>query len=119
MDENKDQYLEEALSLAVQTHDTVLGPFIKSALYGEDKTAILEKLNQVATQSDKGWVKDLEERGTANKEAITSLLIDAAMGNLRRLLGDFDVFLCHNANDKLLCEGNGRRVIGTGYSPLA
>ena len=29
---------------------------------------VLEKLNQVATQSDKGWVKDLEERATADKE---------------------------------------------------
>ena len=116
-DENKNEYLEEALSLAVQTHNTVLAPVLKSALYGEDKTAVLEKLNQIATQSDKGWVKDLEEKATANKEAITSLLIDAAMRESRRSLGDFNVFLCHNANDKPLVKAMAEKLLEQGILP--
>jgi hypothetical protein len=116
-DESKDEYLEDALSIAIQTHDAVLAPVLKLALHGEEKTTILEKLNQVAAQSDKGWVKDLKEKATANKETITSLLIDAAIWESRRLLGDFDVFLCHNGKDKPLVKAVAEKLLEQGILP--
>ncbi len=116
-DESKDKYLAEAFSLAVQTHDAILAPILQSALNGEDKTAVLEKLNQVATQSDKGWVKDLEEKATADKESITGLLINAAMWESRRLLGDFDVFLCHHTIDKPLVKEMAEKLLEQGILP--
>jgi hypothetical protein len=116
-DESKDEYLEEALSLAIQTDDAVLAPVLTSALQGEEKAAVLEKLKQVAMQSDKEWVKDLEEKATGDKKTITGLLIDAAMWESRRLLGVFDVFLCYNDKDKSEVKKIGEKLKERGILP--
>ena len=116
-DESRSEYLEEALSLSVQTHGTILAPVLKMIWSGEERTIILEKVNQIAAGSNKGWIKELAEKATGNKESIASLLIDAAMWEPRRLLGDFDVFLSYNSQDGVVVKGIAEQLLERGILP--
>lgn len=115
--ENQRQHLEKALEMALQTPDSILAPVLKMVHLDEKKSTVLEKLSQVVATTDKGWMKDLEERARASQESLTNLVIDAVAWETRRSQGDFDVFLCHNAEDKPMVKKIAEKLLELGLLP--
>ena len=84
---------------------------------GEERNAILKQISLSVAKSEKGWLEELEHKAVNDTKSLTSLLIDAAIWEPRRLIGDFDVFLCHNGEDKPDVKIIAEQLLEQGYLP--
>lgn len=105
-----DENIEEALSLAVQINDTELTSLLQMIQSGEREDTILKKVEQLVEKPERSWIRELGKQTEQNKVNISSLLIESVIWDVKRSLGDFDVFLCHNNKDKPKVKEIGLRL---------
>lgn len=112
-----DENIEEAVSLAVQTNNAELASILQIVQNGEREDIILEKVERLAEKPERGWVKELAQQAAQHKKDIGTFLINGIILGTKRSKGNFDVFLCHNADDKPEVKKIGEELIKLGILP--
>ncbi len=108
---NKREPFEEARSLAYQTCSTELAAILEMAQRGEKSDTIAKKIEQLSSISDREWLKELGKEAIQQKDAVNRLLLEVIITQADRFLtGQFDVFLCHNDEDKDEVKEIGKKL---------
>lgn len=112
-----DENIEEALSLAVQTDSNELTAILQMVQNSEKEDIIQEKIEQLAKKSEKGWIRELAQQAAQHKKNIDTFLIKGIILGTKRSKGNFDVFLCHNKDDKPEVKKIGEKLNQRGILP--
>ena len=104
--------------MAYQTYDTELAAVLEMIQRGEKSEAILRKIEQLAANSERDWMKELAEKAAQHQDTIGTFLLEAATSRTRRFLSQqFDVFLCYNDRDKAEVKEIGKQLKACRISP--
>jgi hypothetical protein len=114
-DESIDDYLEEALLLTLPTKGALLAPLLKQLCLGAEKSEIMQQVREVIANTDKRWLKELEEH--IEEESFVEFLVAATLWESRRLLEDFDVFLHYDDEDLSLVKAIAEQLLEHGILP--
>ncbi len=115
---SKQEPLEEAQSLACQTYSTELAMVLEMAQRGEKSETIVKKVEQLASLSERDWIRELGKEAAQHKETINTFLIEAIVARANHFLSvQFDVFLCHNGKDKADVKEIGKQLKDIGILP--
>ena len=114
---DRDENIEEALSLAVQTEGNELAAILQMVQNSEREDVIQEKIEELAKNTEKGWIRELAQQAAQHKKNIDTLFIKGIILSTKRSRGNFDVFLCHNKDDKPEVKKIGEKLNQQGILP--
>lgn len=112
-----DENVEEAVSLAIQTDSAELASILQMVQKGEREDIILDKVGQLVEKPERVWFKELAQQAAQHTKNIAPFLIKGVILGTKRSIGNFDVFLCHNGDDKAEVKQIGEELIKQGILP--
>jgi hypothetical protein len=108
---NSHEPVQEAQSLASQTYNSELVTLLEMAQHGAKSETIVQEVEQLASLSERDWIKGLAREIAQHKENIDTFLLEAILARANHFLSaQFDVFLCHNGKDKAEVKEIGKQL---------